>query len=149
MGTQRGIAHAEQNQVAVQDAIVVEFAVGNYVGGPGEGFDGQQGEGRGNGDELVVRGRGEEAGLIQSIERLAFEGGDADAELCMAQGGVGQNGGDAAGQGRCRRRGLRGGLGRGLGCENGGRNQGESQHKCRKRTKKHHGGSLRHFHASA
>ena len=82
----------------MQDAITVEYSFGYDVGGPGEISDREKGEGCGGGDELGVRGWSKEAAFVQSVERLAVEGGYTDAELCVAQGWVRENGVDASGQ---------------------------------------------------
>jgi len=64
----------------MQHACGVYITSGDDVGGPRECFDRQEGEGGGRGGQLGVgRGR-EEPSFVQAVERLAVEGGYADAE---------------------------------------------------------------------
>jgi hypothetical protein len=89
-GAEGGVAGAENDEVAVESTVGVEVAAGYDVGGPGEELYGQEGKGSGGSGELDVGGWGEEAALVQPIERFAIEGGDADAEGGVAQGWIGE-----------------------------------------------------------
>ena len=93
-----GVAHAEDEQVAVELAGCIDVSVSDDVGDPGKGVDGEQGIGCGSGGELGVRSRSEEAALIETVERLAVERGDADAEIVVAEGGLGKDGLQAVGE---------------------------------------------------
>ena len=153
-GAESGIACAKQDQVAVQDATAVDLAAGDDVGGPGEGFDGQQGISGGGSDELGIRGRRKEPALVPSVELAAVERGHADAKVGMAQRRIGKNGADALGQrafawgcvcqGGVRRvcRGSGRALLLGLGNQPGGENQCEGKKKRGELTKVRHAGSL-------
>ena len=93
-----GIAHAEQDEVAMERARGVHIAIGDHECGPGEGVHGQQGIGGGGGGELGVGGGRKQAGVVEAVERLAVERGHADAELRVAESGIGKNGLDAVGE---------------------------------------------------
>jgi hypothetical protein len=96
--TQRGVARAQQDQVAVQHARGIYLSAGHHVGGPGESVHRQQGKGGGGGGELGARCRDQQPALIEPVERLAVERGHADAELGVAQLRIGQNRLDTVGQ---------------------------------------------------
>ncbi len=51
---QGGVARAKQDQVAVEHALAIDFAASHHVGGPGERIRGEQGKGRGGGEQLGV-----------------------------------------------------------------------------------------------
>ena len=91
----RGIADAEQDEIALERAGCVHIAIGDDESGPGEGFRGDEREGRGGSGELGAGSGCEKAGIVEAVERLAVERGHADAELSVAQRGVGENGLDA------------------------------------------------------
>ena len=98
----RGIAHAKEHQVAVQSAACIDFAVGGHKRGPGQRVHGQQGKSRRCGRQLGVgRGR-KESRVIEPVERLPIECGHTDAEVCVAQRGIGEDGLDSVGK-RARR----------------------------------------------
>ena len=144
--TQRRIAHAEENQVAIQHAVAIEFAAGYHVRRPGQRLHREQGKGRSRGGELDVRGRGKQAPLIQPIELLSIQRGHADAKLRMTQRRLGENGVDAITNQLFRRSGRRRlsgtGLRRGLCKQAGGRNKKHRQYERRNSQKEFHGGSL-------
>ena len=86
-----GISAAKKDQIAVEGSVGVDVAAGYGVGGPGKDVYGQKGVGGGGGGELDVGGGNEEAAFIKAVERLAVEGGDADAEGGVAKGWFGKN----------------------------------------------------------
>ena len=88
----------------MERAISVDGAAGNDVGGPGERVNGEQGKGRRGGKQLCVRGRYKKTAVVEPIEGLAVQAGDADAELGVAQGRLGEDGVNAIGE----RAGVRG-----------------------------------------
>jgi hypothetical protein len=90
--THCGVAGAEDDDVAVEDACCIDLAACDHVGCPREGFDRQERIGRSGGSELCVGGWSKEASVIKAIERLAIECSDADAEVSVAECGVGEDG---------------------------------------------------------
>ncbi len=91
-GAERGVAGADDGEVAVQDAFAVENSAGHDVGSPGERVDREQAVCGSGGEELGV-GRGdEELGFIEAVEGLAVKGDDADAEFGLIKRWVGQDG---------------------------------------------------------
>ncbi len=111
----------------MQRAGSIDIAVGDDECGPGERFDGQQCEGRSGGGELGVGGGRKQTGIVEAVERLAVESGDADAELGVAERGVGEDGldavGERAGDGYGARSGMRRVVGRSLRIQCQGANQ--------------------------
>ena len=61
----RGIADAEQNNVAMQRAARIHVAVGDDESGPGERVDGQQRKGRRGGGELGVGSGRKQSAVVE------------------------------------------------------------------------------------
>jgi hypothetical protein len=102
---ERGVAGADDGEVPVEDALAVEDAAGDDVGGPGERVDGEQTVGGGGGKEFGVGRWDEELGFVEAVEGLAVEGDNADTEFGLIEGWISKDGGDAVGErtfgGRC------------------------------------------------
>ena len=88
--TERWVAGAENDEVAMQCARRVNVAASDDVGGPGKKIDGQKGKGGSSGGELYVGSRGEQAAFIRSVDGFAIERCHTNAECGMAQRGVGK-----------------------------------------------------------
>lgn len=97
-GAERGVAGADDGEVAVENAFAVENAAGDDVGGPGKGVDGEQTVGCGGGEEFSVRRGNEELGFVEAVEGFAIEVNDTDAKLRLIERRIGQDGGDAVGK---------------------------------------------------
>ena len=103
----RWIAHAQQHQVSVQRPAGIDIAVGSHECGPGQRVHRQQGKSRGSGREFGIGSRRKQTRIVEPVECLPVQSRHADAEVRMAQRGIGENRRDAvskwAGRGHARR----------------------------------------------
>ena len=110
-GAECRVARADDCEVSMKDAFAIENAAGDDIGGPGERIDGKEAVRGCGGEELGVGRWDEEFGFVEAVEGLAIEGDHADAELGLIECGVGEDGGDAAGERTFGERGVGGGAG--------------------------------------
>ena len=147
MGAHGGVARTEDENVSVQDSSGVDLAICHYVCGPGKCLDRQKRVSSGGGGELGIRGGNEEFCLVQSVEGLSVERGDADAEVGLFKGSIGKDGLNSirdrapggSGMRRCVRRCVSSAM---LCNEKGSRNEGQRQMQREESRCTGHGGSL-------
>ena len=89
------VAGAQQDEIAVQNSGRINVTIGDDEGGPGKRVDGEQCESCGGGSELDVGGWRKEPCVVEAVDQLAFERGDAYAELSVAERGLREDGIDA------------------------------------------------------
>lgn len=147
MGVHRRVARTEDENVTVKDAGGVDLAVCDYVCGPCEALHRQESVRGSSGGEFGVRGRGEEPGLVISVERLSIESGYAYPKVGVLEGGIGKDGlnaldDGALGRSRVLRTRCRGVSGATLGSENCRRDEGQRQKQRERSRCTEHGGSL-------